>query len=93
MGEVAPELYTQDGTVDIKGNPALKENTGNWRACPYILGTHHFFFCICPSILVLLLAPFCCNPLLLCFSLHRLLLIDDHQLQPTSAASAWPTTA
>ncbi|KAM0870113.1 hypothetical protein ACQ4PT_040224 [Festuca glaucescens] len=37
MGEVAAELYTQDDTVDIKGNPALKENTGNWRACPYIL--------------------------------------------------------
>uniref|UniRef100_M8C3J4 Peptide transporter PTR5 n=1 Tax=Aegilops tauschii TaxID=37682 RepID=M8C3J4_AEGTA len=37
MGEVAAELYTQDGTIDIKGNPALKSNTGNWRACPYIL--------------------------------------------------------
>ncbi|KQK02639.1 protein NRT1/ PTR FAMILY 8.2 [Brachypodium distachyon] len=38
MGEVAAaEMYTQDGTVDLKGNPALKENTGNWRACPYIL--------------------------------------------------------
>ncbi|CAL4951405.1 unnamed protein product [Urochloa decumbens] len=32
MGEV-----TQDGTVDIKGNPAVKNGTGNWRACPYIL--------------------------------------------------------
>ena len=40
MGEVAAELYTQDGTIDIKGNPALKKDTGNWRACPYILGTH-----------------------------------------------------
>nr|CDM81075.1 unnamed protein product [Triticum aestivum] len=37
MGEVAAELYTQDGTIDIKGNPALKKDTGNWRACPYIL--------------------------------------------------------
>ncbi|EMS66817.1 Peptide transporter PTR5 [Triticum urartu] len=37
MGEVAAEMYTQDGTVDIKGNPALKKDTGNWRACPYIL--------------------------------------------------------
>ncbi|KAF0905063.1 hypothetical protein E2562_000870 [Oryza meyeriana var. granulata] len=36
MGEVA-DIYTQDGTVDVKGNPAIKKNTGNWRACPYIL--------------------------------------------------------
>ncbi|VAH56439.1 unnamed protein product [Triticum turgidum subsp. durum] len=28
MGEVAAEMYTQDGTVDIKGNPALKKDTG-----------------------------------------------------------------
>ncbi|CAI9768468.1 unnamed protein product [Fraxinus pennsylvanica] len=33
------ELYTGDGSVDIKGNPVLKRNTGNWRACPFILGT------------------------------------------------------
>ncbi|VAH72050.1 unnamed protein product [Triticum turgidum subsp. durum] len=41
MGEVGAEsagmIYTQDGTVDIKGNPAVKSDTGNWRACPYIL--------------------------------------------------------
>ena len=41
MGEVGAEsagmIYTQDGTVDIKGNRAVKSNTGNWRACPYIL--------------------------------------------------------
>ncbi|KAM3389009.1 hypothetical protein ACQJBY_011255 [Aegilops geniculata] len=38
MGEVgADTIYTQDGTVDIKGNQAVKSNTGNWRACPYIL--------------------------------------------------------
>ncbi|XP_072972656.1 protein NRT1/ PTR FAMILY 8.3-like isoform X1 [Typha angustifolia] len=30
--------YTGDGSVDIHGNPVLKENTGNWRACPFILG-------------------------------------------------------
>ncbi|XP_066308452.1 protein NRT1/ PTR FAMILY 8.1-like [Miscanthus floridulus] len=36
MGEVA-DMYTQDGTVDRKGNPAVKKDTGNWRACPYIL--------------------------------------------------------
>ncbi|CAN6727951.1 unnamed protein product [Malus baccata var. baccata] len=32
-------LYTGDGSVDIKGNRVLKQNTGNWRACPFILGT------------------------------------------------------
>ncbi|KAH9324718.1 hypothetical protein KI387_004896, partial [Taxus chinensis] len=30
--------YTQDGSVDIHGNPALKKKTGNWKACPFILG-------------------------------------------------------
>ncbi|KAI9075698.1 hypothetical protein K1719_042314 [Acacia pycnantha] len=30
--------YTGDGSVDFKGNPVLKENTGNWKACPFILG-------------------------------------------------------
>jgi solute carrier family 15 (peptide/histidine transporter), member 3/4 len=38
MGEVAADMYTQDGTVDMKGNPAVKKGTGDWRACPYILG-------------------------------------------------------
>ncbi|KAH7570789.1 hypothetical protein ACOSQ2_019557 [Xanthoceras sorbifolium] len=32
-------LYTGDDSVDIKGNPVLKQNTGNWRACPFILST------------------------------------------------------
>ncbi|XP_027096910.1 protein NRT1/ PTR FAMILY 8.3-like [Coffea arabica] len=32
-------LYTRDGSVDINGKPVLKSNTGNWRACPFILGT------------------------------------------------------
>ncbi|KAL5760722.1 hypothetical protein ACOSP7_019217 [Xanthoceras sorbifolium] len=33
------ELYTGDGSVDISGKPVLKQNTGKWRACPFILGT------------------------------------------------------
>ncbi|KAI5004544.1 hypothetical protein ZWY2020_031787 [Hordeum vulgare] len=39
MGDAgaADMIYTQDGTVDMKGNRAVKSNTGNWRACPYIL--------------------------------------------------------
>ncbi|CAI0471222.1 unnamed protein product [Linum tenue] len=31
-------LYTKDGTTDFHGNPAIKTNTGTWKACPYILG-------------------------------------------------------
>lgn len=32
------DVYTKDGTVDIKKNPANKEKTGNWKACRFILG-------------------------------------------------------
>ncbi|KAI0498947.1 hypothetical protein KFK09_019845 [Dendrobium nobile] len=32
-------LYTGDGSVDINGNPVMKHKTGNWKACPFILGT------------------------------------------------------
>ncbi|KAJ4973361.1 hypothetical protein NE237_006535 [Protea cynaroides] len=38
--------YTGDGSVDINGKPVLKQNTGNWRACLFILGTE---FCECLS--------------------------------------------
>jgi len=31
--------YTGDGSVDFRGYPILKRNTGNWRACSLILGT------------------------------------------------------
>jgi len=30
--------YTGDGSVDFRWRPAIKHNTGNWRACPFILG-------------------------------------------------------
>jgi peptide/histidine transporter 3/4 len=32
------KLYTGDGSVDFKGRPLLKQNTGTWKACPFILG-------------------------------------------------------
>ncbi|KAF2549485.1 hypothetical protein F2Q70_00019934 [Brassica cretica] len=32
------KLYAEDGSVDINGNPPLKHRTGNWKACPFILG-------------------------------------------------------
>lgn len=30
--------YTQDGTVDIKGRPVLRSETGRWKACSFIVG-------------------------------------------------------
>ncbi|XP_062082526.1 protein NRT1/ PTR FAMILY 8.3-like isoform X1 [Humulus lupulus] len=35
-------LYAGDDSVDILGSPVLKNTTGKWRACSFILGT---FFC------------------------------------------------
>ncbi|KAJ4835677.1 hypothetical protein Tsubulata_036467, partial [Turnera subulata] len=35
---VETDDYTADGTVDLRGNPADKKKTGNWKACRYILG-------------------------------------------------------
>nr|XP_043610176.1 protein NRT1/ PTR FAMILY 8.2-like isoform X1 [Erigeron canadensis]XP_043610177.1 protein NRT1/ PTR FAMILY 8.2-like isoform X1 [Erigeron canadensis] len=32
------DIYTKDGTVDYKNNPANKKVTGTWKACPFILG-------------------------------------------------------
>ncbi|GMN23862.1 hypothetical protein TIFTF001_000298 [Ficus carica] len=32
------DVYTKDGTVDHRGNPANKKKTGTWKACPFILG-------------------------------------------------------
>ncbi|KAK4275196.1 hypothetical protein QN277_018322 [Acacia crassicarpa] len=36
--EKEDEIYTKDGTVDHHGNPANKNKTGTWKACPFILG-------------------------------------------------------
>lgn len=54
--------YTGDGSVDFKGRPVLKQNTGNWKACPFILGklllfSLHFSYvssnvCMCYNIFV-----------------------------------------
>ncbi|KAK8576767.1 hypothetical protein V6N13_015200 [Hibiscus sabdariffa] len=32
------DIYTKDGTTDFRNNPAIKNKTGTWKACPYILG-------------------------------------------------------
>ncbi|XP_009336152.2 protein NRT1/ PTR FAMILY 5.2-like [Pyrus x bretschneideri] len=34
--------HTQDGTVDLKGRPVLRSNTGRWRACSFIVGYEVF---------------------------------------------------
>ncbi|KAL9431164.1 hypothetical protein AB3S75_026370 [Citrus x aurantiifolia] len=36
------EDYTQDGTVDLKGKPVLRSNTGRWKACSFIVGYEVF---------------------------------------------------
>lgn len=30
--------YTQDGTVDLRGQPVLAYRTGKWKACSYLAG-------------------------------------------------------
>ncbi|XP_024933111.1 protein NRT1/ PTR FAMILY 5.2-like isoform X3 [Ziziphus jujuba] len=32
------EDYTQDGSVDLKGKPVLRSETGTWKACYFIIG-------------------------------------------------------
>ncbi|WCJ28429.1 Major facilitator superfamily protein [Euphorbia peplus] len=32
------DVHTNDGTVNIKGKPAVRSETGNWKACRFILG-------------------------------------------------------
>ncbi|KAJ9548771.1 hypothetical protein OSB04_021314 [Centaurea solstitialis] len=34
---MAEDIYTNDGTVDINNERAIKKKTGNWKACPFIL--------------------------------------------------------
>nr|XP_043636528.1 protein NRT1/ PTR FAMILY 8.1-like [Erigeron canadensis] len=38
LGTEEDDVYTKDGTLDYKNNPANKNTTGTWKACPYILG-------------------------------------------------------
>ncbi|XP_058109266.1 protein NRT1/ PTR FAMILY 8.1-like [Magnolia sinica] len=32
------DIYTKDGTVDLHNKPVIRSKTGNWIACPFILG-------------------------------------------------------
>ncbi|KAJ7959565.1 protein NRT1/ PTR FAMILY 5.2-like [Quillaja saponaria] len=36
------EDYTQDGTVDLRGRPALASKTGKWKACAFLVGYEAF---------------------------------------------------
>ncbi|KAF3436109.1 hypothetical protein FNV43_RR23201 [Rhamnella rubrinervis] len=40
--EKGGEEYTEDGTVDLKGRPILRSNTGRWTACSFIVGYEVF---------------------------------------------------
>ena len=33
--------YTEDGSVDLKGRPVLRSNTGRWKACSFIVGKYY----------------------------------------------------
>ncbi|CAK9150989.1 unnamed protein product [Ilex paraguariensis] len=35
--EKGPDDYTQDGTVDLKGNPVLRSKRGGWTACSFVV--------------------------------------------------------
>ncbi|XP_048127343.1 protein NRT1/ PTR FAMILY 5.2-like [Rhodamnia argentea] len=41
-GSAEKDDYTQDGTVDLKGRPILRSNTGRWNACSFIVGYEAF---------------------------------------------------
>ncbi|GMI69272.1 ARABIDOPSIS THALIANA PEPTIDE TRANSPORTER 3, NRT1/ PTR family 5.2, peptide transporter 3 [Hibiscus trionum] len=34
--------YAEDGSVDLKGRPVLRSNTGRWKACSFIVGYEVF---------------------------------------------------
>ncbi|KAF6156233.1 hypothetical protein GIB67_030236 [Kingdonia uniflora] len=35
--EVCDDGFTQDGTVDLKGNPVLRSKRGGWKACSFVV--------------------------------------------------------
>ncbi|WOH10990.1 hypothetical protein DCAR_0830467 [Daucus carota subsp. sativus] len=39
LAEAEEDMYTKDGTTDYRNNPTIRNKTGTWKACPYILGT------------------------------------------------------
>ena len=39
--ELGVDDYTQDGTVDLKGNPVLRSKRGGWTACSFVVGNYY----------------------------------------------------
>jgi uncharacterized membrane protein YcjF (UPF0283 family) len=81
--------YTNNGTVDIKGNPANKKKTGNWKSCRFILG-----MIFCPSFLgqahcMISDLRFPCNIHTLKLFIVKILIIS---LQGMNAVKGWHTT-
>lgn len=77
MGEIQEEKgyadgeedgFTQYGTVDLKGRPVLRSDTGGWKACTFLVGMERFFF----SLLILLM-----NSLILCFDFISVSFLQD----------------
>lgn len=36
--------YTEDGSVDLKGNPVLRSKRGGWTACSFIVGNNIYIY-------------------------------------------------
>lgn len=36
--------YTQDGTVDLRGQPVRANKTGKWKACAFLVGMHLHYY-------------------------------------------------
>ena len=41
--------YTQDGTVDLKGNPVRRSKRGGWTACSFVVGNSSLFSIFNPT--------------------------------------------
>jgi peptide/histidine transporter 3/4 len=45
MGEEAAtkeqDACSKDGSVDLRGRPALAARTGRWKACAFLVGNEH----------------------------------------------------
>jgi peptide/histidine transporter 3/4 len=45
MGEEAAtkeqDACSKDGSVDLRGRPALAARTGRWKACVFLVGNEH----------------------------------------------------
>ena len=46
LAEAEEDMYTKDGTTDYRNNPTIRNKTGTWKACPYILGSFSPFLLI-----------------------------------------------